>query len=68
MKLNTGVEHALNGNAILFVGSGFSKGATNRQNDDFLTGRDLKLLLQKKIGIVEEITLGLAADMFIKQN
>lgn len=68
MKLNVGIEHALNGNAILFTGSGFSKGATNIQNDDFLTGRDLRLLLQKNIGIVEEITLGLAADMFIKQN
>ncbi len=68
MKLNVGIEHALNGNAILFTGSGFSKGATNIQDGNFLTGRELRMLLQKESGIAEEITLGLAAEMFIKHN
>jgi hypothetical protein len=47
MELETAIKHALDGNALLFLGSGFSAGATPVEGDDFLTGTQLAMRLSK---------------------
>lgn len=49
MDINEAIEHALNGNAILFVGSGFSIGCKNINNNDFPVGSMLADTLYKKL-------------------
>ena len=41
MDLNEAIEYALDGESILFVGAGFSKGATNICGENFLAGKGL---------------------------
>ena len=68
MKLRQAIKYALDGNAVLFTGSGFSKGATNLQGRNFITSRELAAMLRQEIGLDEEINLGLAAEMFADQK
>jgi len=48
MDLSTALKHAINGNALLFLGSGFSVGAKPIKGDNFLTGRELAKYLSKE--------------------
>ncbi len=47
MELDQAIKHALNGDALLFLGSGFSVGAKPKVGDQFLTGRELARHLYK---------------------
>jgi hypothetical protein len=38
MDLSTGVQRILDGEAVLFVGAGFTLGATNLRGKSFLSG------------------------------
>ena len=51
MDLNTAIKHAIDGNAMLFTGSGFSGGARPLEGDTFLTGRGLAKRLYEECGI-----------------
>lgn len=53
MKLEEGIEHILNGNAILFCGSGFSRGATSKIGKSFLVGDGLIKEMCDKLSIVD---------------
>ena len=50
MDLHTALKHAIDGNAMLFTGSGFSAGATPLQGSKFLTGRELARRLYQDCG------------------
>ena len=39
MKLLDAIKYAIDGKAILFVGSGFGYGATNTNGGSFVTGK-----------------------------
>ena len=39
MDLSDAIRHALDGNALLFTGAGFSQGAKPTGSDKFLNGR-----------------------------
>lgn len=69
MTIEQALEHALNGEAVLFLGSGFSLGATNILNKSFLNGAQLTKLLLGKINISEEqVNLRHAAEIFVEQS
>jgi hypothetical protein len=51
MKIEDAIKHAIDGNALLFLGSGFSVEATPLKGDKFLTGRGLAIHLYKECGM-----------------
>ena len=51
MNISTALKHAIDGNALLFLGSGFSVGATPLKGDKFLTGRQLADYLSKECNL-----------------
>ena len=51
MTIEEAIRHALNGNAILFLGSGFCKGAINAAGREFPLGGELCSRMIKDGGI-----------------
>lgn len=49
MRIEDAIKHAIDGNALLFLGSGFSVEATPIKGDKFLTGRDLAVHLYERM-------------------
>lgn len=62
------MQHLISGNAILFLGAGFSVGATNISNEKFLAGGDLSKRLCKEMGIRESDDLKNVSNLYIKKN
>lgn len=68
MDLTTAIKHAIDGQALLFLGSGFSNGAKPLVGDSFLTGRELAKHLSGKCGIVPPVDeLNFAAQRYRKK-
>ena len=67
MDINTGIFHALNGNAVLFVGSGFSRNATNCAGESLKTGKELSNRFLELLKISEEMPLKTAASIFCEK-
>lgn len=53
MEIKEAIQYALEGQAILFAGSGFSFGATNLNNKSFKTGIELRDALAFECGITK---------------
>lgn len=68
MELNRALEHALDGDAILFAGAGFSRGATNLRGEAFKTGRQLAAHLSKRVGLPSDTPLEDASEEFAKTH
>jgi hypothetical protein len=68
MDINEAIEHALNGNALLFVGSGFSIGCKNINNNDFPVGSMLADTLYKILDETSDGDLITASEMFIEEK
>jgi SIR2-like domain len=65
MELDQAIKHALNGDALLFLGSGFSVGAKPKVGDNFLSGRQLARHLYKLAGDeTDDDQLNYAADAY----
>lgn len=67
MELREAITHMLDGEAILFIGSGFSIGAKNVNNDEFRTAKPLAHELLKECDFNEmDFTddLGLASQIY----
>jgi hypothetical protein len=65
MDLDQAIKHALNGDALLFLGSGFSIGAKPTVGDSFLSGRQLaKHLYQLAGDETDDDQLNYAADAY----
>ena len=65
-KLENYIEEAINGNAILFVGSGFSKGATNLKNEDLKSGVELAKYFCHRCNLDEDMNLNDIAEIFLE--
>lgn len=68
MELQESIIHALDGNAVLFLGSGFSIGATKEDGSLFKTAKPLAHKLLKECGIPKEDLvddLGQASEVFV---
>lgn len=69
MELTEAIKHAIDGNALLFVGSGFSVGAKSINNKDFPTGRALAKDLYSAAGGKANIDdLAKASSAFLKKK
>lgn len=66
MELDRAMEIALDGDAVLFTGAGFSLGATNLLGRPFLTGPQLAKLLAGQCGLPEDTRLEDAAEVFLE--
>ena len=65
MDLDQAIKHALDGDALLFLGSGFSVGANPNVGDHFLSGRALARHLYKLAGDeTDDDQLNYAADAY----
>lgn len=63
MELRQAIEYALNGDAILFLGSGASKGAINKNDEEFPLGVELSHRLYDGVDELQQ-----AADLFIDEQ
>ena len=67
MEFNEAIEHAIDGNAVLFIGSGFSFGAKNISGSAPLSGRALAKKLYNDVGVeTDDYNLALASQMFVR--
>ena len=68
MQLEEAIHHALDGNALLFTGAGFSVGATPVGHDKFLTGRELARYLYDEAKIeTNDDQLNIASQIYVKK-
>lgn len=69
MELDEAIGHALDGNALLFTGAGFSVGAKPTGFDKFLTGRELARHLYAESGFnTTDDQLNIASQIFLKKH
>src|SRR5258706_372680 len=66
VKLDDAIRHALDGNAVLFVGAGYSTLATNRMGKHLPTGAQLARTFLDDIGIDDALDLTLASELYIE--
>lgn len=64
MSIDEALEHAASGNAVLFLGAGFSVGAMNTKQAPFRTGAELARFLSARSGAPVDTPLEDAAEMF----
>ncbi|MDA1313216.1 MAG: SIR2 family protein, partial [Acidobacteria bacterium] len=65
MDLIQAIEHAIDGNAVLFVGSGFSRSAKNLDNEHLKTGGELACFLGETCGLSASDSLSDVADFYV---
>ena len=65
MELIKALQHAIDGNAILFAGAGMSKGAINLQNAEFKSGKELEKELLRRCDCPEELPLQVISEVYI---
>lgn len=68
MNLQEAIIHALNGNAVVFTGTGFSYKAINITNKEFLMGVEFNNHLCDLIKIEHDDDLKYISDRFIKEG
>lgn len=68
MELNQAIKNAIDGNAILFLGSGYSIGAENLSGAKFLSGKSLAKCLCDELDITEDLSLDIASDIYIENK
>lgn len=69
MNIEEAIEKALDGDAIIFTGAGFSTGATNARSKPIPTGKPFAQQLMMKLGVKEkELSLEYAAEAFVSDR
>lgn len=71
MDLEQAIAHAIYGEAVLFIGSGFSADATKESGEHFNQASNLAHLLMKDCGYSEEDfldDLGDASQLYLKKK
>lgn len=71
MELQESIIHALDGNAVLFLGSGFSIGAIKENGSMFMTAKPLAHKLLEECGLPKEELvddLGQASEVFVSMR
>lgn len=64
MEIDEALRHALDGDAVLFTGAGFSLGATNANNHGFPLGTNLSRDLMDDLGETEIVPLQTASQVY----
>ncbi len=68
MEYTRALIEARNGKAILFVGAGFSRGATSLDDTELPTGKILALQLCKEAGVPQTDDLKMATSRYLKKK
>ena len=68
MDLKTAIRAALDGEAILFAGAGFSYGAKNIYGSKFCFGDSLRDLIATDCGKTTSLSLSATAQYYTKLN
>lgn len=69
MELEEAIRHAIDGNAVLFTGSGFSFGAKNLENKSPMTGRAFARHLYELCNVnSDDDNLALASQLYLQNN
>ena len=68
MELQEALELSLDGHAVLFVGAGFSRGATNQLGQPLKSARELANHIASLVGLPEGTPLDEAAEEFVNTN
>jgi tetratricopeptide (TPR) repeat protein len=68
MDIEEAFRHALDGDAILFLGAGFSLGASNNRGDEFPLANDLSHHLMEALGETEPVQLQNASELYVKSK
>lgn len=68
MDINTAINLALEGNAILFAGSGFSYGAKNLNGEGFHIGDGLRDIIAKDCGTSSLRPLSVVSEFYISER
>lgn len=65
MELNQLINHILDGNAVLFLGAGFSREATNQLNKKMKDANELSRELCNELAIPEDDDLSAVSDLYL---
>ena len=68
MDIKEAFRYALDGDAILFLGAGFSLGARNKRGEDFPLANDLARHLTHALGETEAVPLQIASELYVKSK
>src|ERR1019366_7606805 len=68
MELPEAFRHALDGNAVVFLGAGFSLGSSNREDKDFPLASHLARDLMLDLGKPESVRLQTASSIYIRER
>lgn len=68
MDLNTAINCALEGSALLFAGSGFSYGAKNIKNEKFNVGDALRDVIAKDCGAASTRPLSVVSEFYVSEK
>jgi hypothetical protein len=68
MDIEEAFRHALDGDAILFLGAGFSLGARNNRDEKFPLANDLAHHLTDALGETEAVPLQIASELYVKSK
>jgi len=66
--MTSAIEGAMEGNAVLFVGSGFSRSARNLKNESLKTAPELAKHLSNECGLQDVASLEDAAGLFVSKH
>jgi hypothetical protein len=68
VEIEEAFRHAIDGDAILFLGAGFSLGAVNKANKNFPLANDLSKLLMTDLGESDEAPLQTPSEIYIRRK
>jgi hypothetical protein len=68
MEIEEAFRLALDGDAVLFLGAGFSLGAINRGRRHFPLSSDLSMMLMAALGETESVPLQIASELYARRN
>jgi len=68
MDLTQAIEHALSGDALLFLGAGFSIQAINCNNENMSDSKRFSNILCDKMGVKSNDDLSRVANLYLKKN
>lgn len=68
MTKETAIKLALDGQAVLFLGAGFSRSAVSVAGKAIMTGRELAESLAGQVGLDQDTPLDDAAEIFIEDR
>lgn len=68
MNIETAIRFAVKGHAVLFLGAGYSLGATNIKGTPFFSGKHLAKKIATAAGLPPDTPLALAAEIYRDQQ